>query len=342
MVTFGAWAIGGWYWGGADPATSLRALGAAIDAGVSAIDTAPVYGFGLSETLVGRAIAVRRDEVVVMTKAGLRWDEGPGERFFDTEGPDGRKLTIRRDARPESLRWEVDQSCKRLGVDTIDLLQVHWPDPRTPIAETMGALVDLRRAGRIREIGVSNYTPEMLAEALRALGDVPLASVQPRYSLLSRQAEADVLPFARQHGIGVLAYSPLEQGLLTGKVGAERRFAADDGRAKHPLFTPASRAAVNRTLEEHVAPIARARGASMAQVVIAATVEQPGVTSALVGARDEQQARENAGAGELALSAEEVAAVRAALTALDLAPPAAPTRGGLRGLLGRLLGRSGP
>lgn len=342
MVSFGGWAIGGWYWGGADPALSLRALGAAIDAGVTAIDTAPVYGFGLSEQLVGRAIAVRRDRVIVMTKAGLRWDEGPGQALFDTEGPEGRKVTLRRDSRPASLRQEVEASLKRLATSYIDLLQIHWPDPLTPLAETMGALVDLRREGKIREIGVSNFSTEQLAETLRALGEVPLASVQPRYSLLFRRAERDVLPFAREHGIGVLAYSPLEQGLLTGKVGAERRFPSGDGRVKHPFFSPANRAAVNGALAEHVEPVARRHGASVAQVVIAATVEQPGITSALVGARGEDQARENARAGELELSPGELATVRDALAGLTLETPSrapAPAQGPLKRLLGRLLGR---
>ena len=339
MVAFGAWAIGGWYWGGADDERSLRALDAALEAGVIAIDTAPMYGFGRSEELVGRAIAGRRDRAVVMTKAGLRWDDARGERFFDTEGPDGRRVTVRRNARPDSLRLEVERSLARLSVDAIDLLQVHWPDPTTPIAETMGALVDLRREGKVRELGVSNYTPEMLDQALRELGDVPLASVQPRYSLLDRAIEAELLPYARERGIGVLVYSPLEQGLLTGRVGPERELDARDGRAKQPLFSRANRELVNAALERHVRPVAERHGATVAQVVIAATVAQPGVTAALVGARSPEQARENAAAGALELEAGEVALVRGALA--DLPLDRAPGRGAgpLRRLARRLLGR---
>ena len=340
LVSFGAWAIGGWYWGGADDEASLAALRAALDSGLTAIDTAPMYGFGRSEELVGRALAGRRAGVVVMTKAGLRWDDARGERFFDTEGPGGRKVAIYRNSRPDSLRHEVEQSLRRLALDTIDLLQVHWPDPTTPLAETMGALLDLRRAGKLRAIGVSNFGTELLDEARAALGDVPLASVQSRYSLLSRGIERDVLPYAREHGIGVLAYSPLEQGLLTGKVGPERTFPAGDGRTKQPLFSPASRAAVGAALREHVEPIARRHDATVAQVVIACTVAQPGVTSALIGARTAEQARENARAGELALAPAEVQAVRDALASLSLPLAQSSARPGvLRRIARRFLGR---
>jgi len=337
-VSFGAWAIGGWYWGGADDEASLAALRAALNAGTTAIDTAPIYGFGRSEELVGRALAGRRAGVVVMTKVGLRWDDARGERFFDTEGPRGQKVSIYRNARPDSLRHEIEQSLRRLAIDTIDLLQVHWPDPTTPVAETMGALLDLRREGKLRAIGVSNFGTELLDEARAALGDVPLASVQSRYSLLARGIERDVLPYAREHGIGVLAYSPLEQGLLTGKVGPERTFPAGDGRAKQPLFSPASRAAVGAALREHVEPIARRHDATVAQVVIACTVAQPGVTSALVGARTAAQARENARAGELELAPAEVQAVCDALASLPLAQSSARP-GVLSRIARRFLGR---
>ncbi len=320
VVTFGAWAIGGWGWGGTDDARDAAAVDAmkrAIDAGMDAIDTAPVYGFGHSERLVAEAIRGRRDKVTVMTKAGLRWDDERGEVAFEGEDDRGEPRKIYFNSRPDSVRHEVEQSLARLGVDAIDLLQIHWPDPTTPIADTMGALVDLCREGKVRAIGVSNYSSEQLEEARVALGDVPLASDQPRYNLIRRDAE-EVLSYTREHGIGIVAYTPLEQGLLTGKVPADRDFPENDGRAQRPSFRREIRAKVNATLDDVVAPIAAAHGATLAQVCLAWVIDQPGVTSAIAGARTPEQVDENAGAGALELTAAELTAVRDAFTALDL------------------------
>lgn len=322
-VIFGAWAIGGWNWGGSDDELAVRAIQASIDAGANAIDTAPVYGFGRSERVVGRAIAGRRDAVMVMTKVGLRWDDERGEFYFQTVDEDGKTLRVHRNLRPWSIAHEVEQSLKRLATDRIDLLQVHWPDPQVPIAETMGALLALRKAGKVRAIGVSNFAPRMLEEALYGLGDVPLASTQPRYSLVHRDVEKDVLPYCRKQGIGVIVYSPLEQGLLTGKVTSARSFATSDGRHKRPTFTPENRAKVNALLDSVVNPIALRRGATIAQVVLAWTLAQPGVTSVIAGARTSEQARENAGAGSLLLEPDELASIRKAFDSLSLAVPAA-------------------
>ena len=168
-VVFGAWAIGGWQWGGTDDAAAVEGLRAGIDAGITAIDTAPIYGFGHSEEIVARAIEGRRDEVLVMTKVGLRWEDC-GPRFVSVDAQrDGKPIKIYRNALAESVRHEVDASLSRLGIERIDLLQVHWPDPKTPIAETMGALAELRSEGKIREIGVSNYSAAEMAEAQEPL-----------------------------------------------------------------------------------------------------------------------------------------------------------------------------
>jgi len=317
-VVFGAWAIGGWNWGGSDDDAAVRAIGKAIDLGMNAIDTAPVYGFGRSERVVGRAIAGRRADVVLMTKVGLRWDDDRGEFYFQATGEHGEELRVHRNLRPASVRHEVEQSLARLGTDYLDLVQIHWPDPQTPLEETLGALLELRSAGVVRAIGVSNFPVPMLETAIDALGDVPLASTQPKYSLVARDIEKDVLPFCRKHGIGVIVYSPIEQGLLTGKVTAARTFAADDGRAKRWTFDAENRARVNEVLERVVRPIAERRGGTIAQVVIAWTVAQPGVTSAIVGARTEAQVAENAIAGEMRLADEELAEVRAAFEGLAL------------------------
>jgi aryl-alcohol dehydrogenase-like predicted oxidoreductase len=335
VVSFGAWAVGGWQWGGADDEKAVRAIQAAIDCGMDAIDTAPVYGFGHSERVVGRAIAGRRDRVLVMTKIGLRWDDTRGPLAFQTKDPQGRPLPIHNNLRPWSVAWEVERSLERLGIETIDLLQVHWPDPATPIEVTMGALLDLRRAGKIREIGVSNFSVEQMQAARRALGEVPLASDQPKYNLLDRSIEREILPWAREQEIGVLVYSPIEQGLLTGTVPADRTFPSGDGRSTRRTFVPELRARVNEALERVARPIAARHGATVAQVAIAWTIAQPGVTSALVGARTEEQVRENAAAGELALEPGEILALAAAFEGILPAGRSA----GLRGFLRRILPR---
>ncbi len=311
VVCFGAWAIGGWQWGGHDDERAVRAIQAAIDCGMDAIDTAPVYGFGHSERVVGRAIAGRRERVVVMTKVGLRWDDTRGQLAFETTDLQGRKLRVHRNCRPWSVRWEVEHSLQRLGVETIDLVQIHRPDLTTPIPDTMGALLELRREGKLREIGVSDFSVRMMEEAQRALGDVALASDQPKYNLLDRAIEREILPWAREREVGVLVYSPLEQGLLTGKVPAERTFSPDDARSGRGTFAPEARARVNAALDRSLRPIAKRHGATLAQVAIAWAIAQPGITSAIVGARTEEQVRENAAAGDLKLEAAELTELQA-------------------------------
>jgi aryl-alcohol dehydrogenase-like predicted oxidoreductase len=325
IVSLGTWAIGGWYWGGSDDEESIRAIREAIELGTTAIDTAPVYGFGHSEKIVGKAIQDRRDKVLLMTKVGLRWDDPRGDVYFDTVDAHGRELRVRKNARPDSVKLEVERSLERMKVQVIDLVQLHWPDPATPIAETMGALLELRKQGKLRAIGVCNYDAAQMAEASRALGDVPLASNQIKYSLVARRAEQEVLPWAREHEVGVLAYSPLEQGLLSGKIDEKRRFASDDGRTKRATFKPENRVKVRAALARAVEPVAKRHGRSIAEVVLAWTAAQAGVTSVLAGARTVQHARENAAAGDLVLTGEERAAIAAAFLdlGLDLTPPVA-------------------
>ena len=319
MVTAGAWAIGGGpYWGDTDETQAVDALRAAMDHGIDAIDTAPIYGLGHSERMVGKAIEGRRDEVKVLTKVGLRWDREEGDLFFESTQPGGGVFKVYRNSRPDSVKEEVDASLERLGIDCIDLVQVHWNDPTTPIADTMGALAEVRAAGKVRQVGVSNYDPGMLEQAQAALGEVPLASNQPKYSLLARDIEEDVLPWTRAHDVGILVYSPLEQGLLTGKVRGDRHFAAGSGRDRRPTFRPANRSAVNGVLDTVVQPIAAAHGKSLAQTIIAWTVQVPGITTALVGVRTMEQAKENAGAGDLELSEDEFAAIDQAFSSLQL------------------------
>ncbi len=297
VVGLGAWAIGGWMWGGADERKSVEAIQSAIDAGINFIDTAPAYGMGLSESVVGKAVAGRRSRVLIATKCGIVWHTDKGTPFVNQNGK-----TLHRYLGPESIRYEVEQSLKRLDTDFIDLYQTHWQDETTPIEETMRTLMDLKREGKIRAIGVSNATVEQI-EAYRRVG--PLDSGQEKYSMLDRNLENEYLPYALKNNIAVLAYSPMALGLLTGKVGPDREFPADDIRHNHPRFSVESRKQVLAMLDK-MRPIAEKHELTLAQLVIAWTHSQPGLTHALVGARNPQQAEENAAAGTARLSPEEL------------------------------------
>jgi aryl-alcohol dehydrogenase-like predicted oxidoreductase len=214
-VALGTWALGGWLWGGEEANEPIATLHAALDAGITVIDTAPVYGFGRAEELVGQALAERggRDGVVLATKAGLEWTSVLGAR------------RIQRNASRERLRTEVEDSLRRLKTDVIDVYQVHWPDPVTPVEETAETLSRLREEGKIRAIGVSNYDADQM-EAFRQAAALHVS--QPPYNLFERGAEQDVLPYCRQHGLVVFGYGVLCRGLLSGKIGPERTFSGDD------------------------------------------------------------------------------------------------------------------
>jgi len=309
-VVLGTWAMGGGYWGEPDDERSEASILASLDAGVAAFDTAPVYGLGRSERLLGRALRGRRGAATILSKCGLRW--AGDEDALVTRG----QVAIRRDLSPASVRGECERSLRRLGVEAIDLYQCHWPDPATPIADTMGELLRLRDEGKIRHVGVSNFSPAQLAQAQAALGDAPLASDQPLYSALERGAEADVLPWCRAHGVGVLAYSPLAQGLLTGGVPPERVLPPGDGRAGKPWFTQASRRRVQAALDA-VRPIAAAAGLTLGQVALIWVARQPGITAAVAGARSPTQARQNAAAAVDSLDPE---ALRRVGEALSISP----------------------
>jgi aryl-alcohol dehydrogenase-like predicted oxidoreductase len=307
-VIFGAWAIGGWYWGGTNDDQAIEAIRASIDAGIQAIDTAPIYGCGHSEVVVGRAIAGRRQDVTLLTKVGLRWDDDRGDHFFDTEDAEGKPLAVHCNLRPESIRLEVERSLERLGVDDIDLVQCHWPDPTTPVEESMGALARLVEEGKVRAIGVSNFDVPLLERARQALAthDLPLASDQPRYSLLDRSAEPDVLRWCRQNQVGAIVYSPLEQGLLTGKVTLDRVFPEGDGRRGAAAFLPDRRAKVLAALDQ-AREIAHGHDCTLAQLALAWCLHRPGITATIAGARTPEQAQENAAAAQIQLDPTEVA-----------------------------------
>lgn len=311
-IGLGTWAIGGWMWGGTDEAQSIDTIRASIDEGVSLIDTAPAYGKGLAEEIVGKAIKGRRDKVVIATKLGLVWHTGKGNHFFDYDGEPVHRYLGR-----DAVVFEVEESLRRLGVDCIDHYITHWQDPTTPVAETMEALERLKDEGKIRSIGASNVTVADV-EAYRKAGR--LDAVQQEYNMVSRGIEADLLPYCREHGVSVLSYSSLALGLLSGKIGPERAFTGDDQRKDNPRFSVANRQKVARLMDE-VRPIAQAHGASEAQTVIAWTLQQPGITFSLCGARTVEQASENAAAGRIRLTPDEIAridgAAKAHLSDLD-------------------------
>jgi methylglyoxal reductase len=313
-VSFGAWAIGGWLWGGTDDSQAIQAIHAALDAGITCIDTAPSYGMGHSERIVGQAIKGRRDGVILATKCGIRWDCNDGQKLLDTTMNDGTPCTIYRNGRPESIVAECEESLRRLGTDVIDLYQVHWPDETWPLDETMAALIGLKDAGKIRAIGVSNFDTDMIA-LCQTKGVVD--SIQPRYNALQREPESDLLPYAVEHHLGVLAYSPIAQGLLTGKVGMDRRFPESDIRSSSPLFASENRRMVLEMLGR-VQPMADGYGITLGQLFTAWLTHQPGVTTALVGARNPEQARENAVAGTVDLRESDVATIRGEVEALTL------------------------
>ncbi len=314
VVAFGAWAIGGWRWGGADEAQAIRAVHAAIDAGITLFDTAPVYGFGLSDSILGQALQGRRDKVVLATKCGLICDPTKGTRHFTTNAlnfDDDAIIQVNRHCGGESIKREVEASLRRLKTDHLDLLQTHWQDTITPFAETMQAMMDLRKEGKIRAIGVSNATSGQMSEYWKV---GPLDSDQERYSMLSREIENDQLPYCLSKGMAVLAYSPLAQGLLTGRLTAGRQFALGDLRRNNPKFGDQVRGNVAAMLARFE-PIRVQRGITMTQLVIAWTLQQPGLTHALCGARTPEQAIENAGAGDVMLTAEELKVMTAAIDA---------------------------
>ncbi len=306
VIGLGTWAMGGWMWGGGNDRDSIAAIHAALDNGVNLIDTAPAYGLGRAESLVGEAIRGRRDKVVLATKCGLVWHTQKGNHFFDEEG-----TPVYRYLGADAICHELEQSLTRLGTDYIDLYITHWQDPTTPIAETMDTLLQLKQEGKIRAIGVSNVSEAELREYL-ACG--PVDAIQEKYSMLDREIEADLLPLSEQNGVGVLSYSTLAQGLLTGKIGPDRKFSGDDQRITDPRFSLENRQKVADMLAA-MAPVAHAHNVSIAQLVIAWTIAQSGQMFALCGARDARQSEENAVAGGLTLTAAELDQVSTALSA---------------------------
>jgi aryl-alcohol dehydrogenase-like predicted oxidoreductase len=308
-IGIGAWAIGGgqWQfgWGPQDDNKSVAAIHAGLDRGINWIDTAAAYGLGHSETVVGRVLRELRTRPYIFTKCSLVWDES-GQ--------------ISHNLQAASIRREAEASLKRLGVDTIDLYQIHWPawsgrpesDSPGSIAEAIGALAQLKAEGKIRHIGVSNFSASQMQ---RALYMAPITSLQPPYSLLATDVETSILPFALEHRIGVIVYSPMASGLLTGAMTRERiaSFPEDDWRKHSPNFQEPLLSR-NLRLVETLREIGKRRNATPGEVAIAWTLRNPAVTGAIVGVRNAEQVRGIAGAADIRLSDDEMLEIKDEMT----------------------------
>jgi aryl-alcohol dehydrogenase-like predicted oxidoreductase len=301
-IGFGAWAIGGgnWEfgWGPQDDNESIAAMHRALDLGINWIDTAAVYGLGHSEEIVGKALKSASHKPLVFTKCSMRWH------------PDGK---IYRSLKADSLQEELHNSLRRLGVETIDLYQIHWPDPPEQIEEGWATLARFKQQGKVRYIGVSNFNVEQMQ---RIQNIAPITSLQPPYSMLRRAIEAEILPFAQANNIGVINYSPMVAGLLTGKMTAERAAAlpADDWRRRGVEFQE-PRLSRNLRLVELLREIGSGHNVSPGVVAIAWTLHHPAITAAIVGGRSAQQVEGIAPALELRLSDEEYRRINAFLEA---------------------------
>lgn len=325
-IIFGAMA-----YPGRDRDYQLRILRAAIEQGMTSIDTAPLYGAGESEEIVGKAIRGRRDSIKILTKCGLSWDSDHGEAMFRMD-IDGTKRTVRKDSRRNTLSCGIDDSLRRLGTDYIDLMQIHHFDAATPLAETCSALVTALKAGKIRAIGVSNFSLASLQQIHRELGNA-LYSIQEEFSLLTRSPSQAVREYARANGLRFIAYSPLARGVLGGKYSAESR--PEDWRLETPQLKQRNLERINAALQEYAVPLAKAYGVSIAAVCLCWALQQNDVGHVISGASNETQLADNLPAAKLQLPADALAELGDALAAC--APKASSLSGSLRRrIVGRL------
>jgi aryl-alcohol dehydrogenase-like predicted oxidoreductase len=285
-ITLGTWAIGGSHWGERDDAQASAAIEAAIGEGINIIDTAPAYGSGHAEELIGRAIKGRRDKIIIATKCGLEIDNG-----------------FRNNLSPVSMEKELDDSLRRLDTDYIDLYQCHWPDPNTPIDESMQAMLRFRDEGKIRHIGLCNFDGPQLLECLR---HAKIATLQPHYSLLERGIEGGVQQTCVGNGVSIIPYAPLGGGMLTGKYTEPPTFRKDDARSFFYRFFQKRYWPGVKALLDVMRDIAAAKNAKVSHVAIAWLLARPGVVTVLAGARNPEQVKENTGGLGVTLSADEI------------------------------------
>jgi len=312
-ITFGAWAAGGWMWGGTDRKDAIEAMRTSYEHGVTSFDTAPVYGQGESEEIVGEALkGIPRDKVQILTKYGMRWDLAKGVHAMGSRDNAGNKIDIYKYSGKESVIKECEDSLRRLGTDYIDLYQIHWPDSTTPVGETMEAVAKLIEQGKVRYAGVCNYNVALLKEAGNY---IPVVSDQMPYSMVKRGIEQEVIPYCIENKKAILAYSSMERGLLTGKMKPGYTFGKGDHRAAVRFFKDENLKRTAAFLEK-IKPLADEKKATLGQLVIRWTLEQPGITIALVGARNAMQAAENAKASDITLTENELAFITTELNRL--------------------------
>ena len=309
-IALGCWPISGMTSLDVNDADSLATIRSCFDLGINFLDTAYCYGGdGESERLIAKAIAGRRDEVVIATKGGIHWESESSATVHKPSATGVASYRQARDASPATLKRECEESLRRLRTDRVELLYLHAPDPAVPLAESAGALRELMEEGKTRAVGVSNLKLAELEEFTRVC---PIAAYQPPYNMLLRDIEADTLPWCRRHNVAVVVYWPLMKGLLAGKLPRDHVFASGDGRAKYPMFQ-GQEWQRNQDLLDELRAIAAEVGRTVSQVVLNWTIHQPGITSALCGAKRAWQNEENAGAAGWRLSAEHVARIDSAL-----------------------------
>ena len=320
VITFGAWAAGGWMWGKTDRQEAVKAIRASYDLGVTSIDTAPVYGQGTSEEIVGEAlVGIPRDKVQILTKFGMRWDlkEPKGDFAFKSKNNQGEAIDLYRYAGRDSIIKECEDSLVRLRTDYIDLYQIHWPESTTLIQESMEAAALLQKQGKVRHVGVCNYNADQMKEAEKY---VTLLSNQVPYSMVKREIEKAVVPHCIANKKSILSYSPLERGLLTGKMKSGYPFQEGDHRASLYFFNDENIGRTTAFLMK-IKPMADEKNISLAQLVLKWTIEQPGITIALAGARNAEQAIANAKASEVTLTKDEIGIINGHLNRLEIVKP---------------------
>lgn len=313
-LTYGAFAAGGWFWGGADITEAAAAIETAIDNGVTTIDTAPVYGMGQSEELVGKAIRSKRKQVQVLTKFGMRWDTTSGDFAFDSKDNNSHPVKIYKFNGKQSILEECERSLKRLQTDYIDLYQMHWPESTTPVEETMEALELLQQQGKILAAGVCNCPANLLEKANKVF---PVSTNQVAYSLLNRSIEQELVSYCLHNNIGILSHTTLQKGLLTGKIKPGHQFNEGDHRAANGYFKNENLEKIHAFLAA-LQSLASDRDITLAQLSINWAMQQPGITSVLVGARNSTQMKDNVKATQFTLTAGELDFINKAAAGLHL------------------------
>jgi aryl-alcohol dehydrogenase-like predicted oxidoreductase len=301
-IGFGSEPLGGTDWGYVDESRAIKAVEQALDAGINLFDTADVYGLGRAEQVLSQALGTRRHDVVIVSKFGINWQPTS----------DGSRARTFRDCSPARVVEALENSLRRLRIETMPLYLIHWPDPNTPLADTLEALLKCREAGKLRYIGVSNFSLELLREAQHIQ---PLSAFEAQYSLLDRNIETDTLSYCTDQNIAVLAYGPLAQGLLTGKYHADTRFGQDDRRHRLPHFQ-ADRLAANLATVERLKAVAASYGKQTAQVALRWVLDNPQISSLIVGAKSPEQVISNIGAVGWHLSPED----RAYIAGCEIVP----------------------